>query len=235
MKLRFLIRALFATAMLLGAAGSAQALIIGTADPNSGNCFPFTCAGSGDTRYQQVYASSSFAGVTSVTSVSFFNTEWSAATFSSATYTLTLSTSNFTVNNLDTSTLSNNPGGDAALFASVSLSGATGAQFDIVAGTGGGGSFLYDPSAGDLLVDIVLTGLTTGGSGFLDAMNGSSGGLFSRAHDFGTGFTNSGLVTGFNLTSAPPPPPGIPEPATLSLMGIGLIGACVARRRRKAV
>lgn len=223
---KILVRTILAATMLLGAAESAQALVIGTGIND--NCIPFQCRSG--TRYQQVYAASNFGGVTSITSFSFFDRD-GGSTITAATYTVRLSTSNFTVDNLDTATLSNNPGSDAALFTSVALGGPILGRLDFIAGVGGGSAFLYDPVAGDLLIDIVLTGVGTRGSGSFDAHARDAGGLFSRAHDFGTGFEGFGLNTGFNLDS--PKESGIPEPATLSLMGIGFLGAGLARRRRK--
>ena len=221
-----------AGAALFALAGAAQAtpLLIGTPNAGSGNSFPFTS--SAGSRYQQVYAASSFSGTVTIGSITFFNNELPGAIFQTGDYAFTFSTSNFTVNNLDTANLNNNPGADAALFASLNLSGATGAQFTVTAGTGGGAAFVYDPSAGDLLVDIVRSNPAGAGSGFLDAMNeGTAGGLFSRAHDFGTGFQNWGLVTEFDITTASV---SVPEPAALALFGFGLAGLGYARRRKTA-
>ena len=220
--------------MYLALAGSAQAapILIGTA--TGSNSFPFNSSSTAD-RYQQVYSASSFSGPVDITAISFFNNNNPGAVFETADYMFTFSTSNFAVNTLDTANLNANPGVDAALFASVNLSGATGSMFTITAGSGGGSSFVYDPLAGDLLVDIFRTSQVIGsGSGFLDAMNNSSGGLFSRAHNFGAGFENYGLVTEFETETVTAGPAPIPEPATLALFGIGLVGLGLARRRRKS-
>jgi hypothetical protein len=165
-----------------------------------------------------------------INSISFFNGAGGAAVFETADYTFTFSTSTFTVNNLNTADLDANPGADAALFASLNLSGATGAKFSITAGTGGGTAFMYDPSAGDLLVDIARANVIVGsGSWGLAAMSGSSGGLFSRAHNYDGGFNNFGLVTEFDIE-----PKAVSEPGTLALLGIGMAGLGFAAGRRRA-
>lgn len=158
-----------------------------------GNCFPFTCRGFPGARYQQVYNSGLFPGVMTITNISFFNTILPGASINSATYTIHISTTAKPVNGLDIRDFDSNVGADDALFFSGVLGGPIeGGKFTIT-----GAPFLYDPSQGNLLIDIFKSG---GGptTGFLDARNGSFGNESSRAHNFGSAFASWGLVTEFN-------------------------------------
>ncbi len=211
----------------LSSVATAHAGILVGDPPTNGNTFPFVNNSASNTRYQQVYANSSFSGVTEINGLRFFASLFPSSTFAEADYLFTLSTSNFAVDNLDTINLNANPGGDASVFASVHLSGATTPAFTIAAGTGGGSSFLYDPNQGDLLVDIVRSNVIGGGSGGIDH-NIASGGVFSRAHNFGTGFIGRGLVTEFLTTQVQP----IPEPSGLAVFAIGLAFFGVRRHRK---
>jgi len=210
---------------------SANSIVIGDGADGS-NFFPFTGDGFAEnTRYQQVYDSSFFSGpLVELSAISFFNENSPGAVFETADYTFTFSTSQNPVDALNTSDLDANVGPDATLFASVNLSGSTGAKFTISAGDGGGSPFLYDPSQGDLLVDIVRSNQDVGsGSGFLDAFNGNAGGIFSRAHNFDSGFEGFGLKTEFSAQV-------VPEPSTLVLSGVlgtMMVGAVGWRRRRQ--
>ncbi|MBW2293484.1 MAG: hypothetical protein JRG94_14405, partial [Deltaproteobacteria bacterium] len=142
-----------------------------------------------------------------ITDITFFDNESFGnqgpdAILQEADYSFTLSTSNFPVNALDFRDLNNNPGTDAQSFASVRLSGPAGSQFTISAGLGGGAEFDYDPAGGDLLVDIGRSNqVPSSGRGLVDVRQGTAAGQMSRAHDFGGGFENIGLKTGFFFRS----------------------------------
>jgi hypothetical protein len=206
-----------AAALLLCPGVSSADISIGTSDSSNG--FPFNAMYQAPSdRYQQVYAASNFSGVTTITGITFFDSSGQATSFQSADYSFALSTSNFTVDNLDTINLDANPGSDVQPFADEFLSGPITDSFTI-----SGTPFTYDPSRGDLLLDIKrsLVDLTTGSWG-LDAMAGDAGGLFSRAQNFGVGTTGWGLVTEFET---------VPEPSTLTLLALGAV-VLVARRRQ---
>jgi hypothetical protein len=164
-----------------------------------------------------------------ITDITFYNTNF-PGDFSPSTYTIHLSTSNFPVNALDTSVLSNNVGADNALFGVFPLSGAVPAGSFTLSG----GPFTYDPANGDLLIDI-MTPSKPFGSVFLDAMNGDFGTDSSRAHNYDSGFTSFGLVTQFTFTAGAT---AVPEPASLTLLCIGALGIAGyagIRRKKQAV
>lgn len=174
----------------------------------NGNCYPFMCNDSGTStgpsiHYQQVYAASAFSGVTQINSVTFFQVFTAqfggTTTVLSGNYQVSLSTTTKTVDQLSP-TLSSNIGADNTVIFNGNLGGvSTSPSFTINAAV----PFLYDPSAGNLLLDIVVTSqqlLRNGsGNGYNDAGSNSS---TSRAYAF-VGNSNGavdtiGLVTEFN-------------------------------------
>ncbi len=218
--------------LLLTVVTSAQGGILIGDNPTAGNIFPFTSDGvlaTPGTRYQQVYDSSFFSGITTINSLTFFNTSTAGAVFTEADYSFSLSTSRHPVDALNTTDLDDNPGSDAVVFATVHLSGPTGSSFTIVAGAGGGSTFTYDPSAGDLLVDIVRTNIVAdSGSGSLDSYNGDANGIFSRAQNYGLSNAGWGLTTEFGVEIQ-----AVPEPSTMISMALGLSMAGLYGLRRR--
>ena len=199
-------------------------------DPaHEANCFPFGCGANttaAATRYQQVYSGFEFTAPMVIEEIQFF--KQLGSTLNSGTYSFYLSTTSKAVDGLDTVNFDANVGIDRALFAVVEFTGGRATDILSIAGN----PFFYNPRLGNLLLDILIPGGATNFSGennaYYLARNGDGNGLFSRAHNFGRGFAGYGLVTRFVDSSAP-----VPEPATLSLLGVGLIAAAARLRRMK--
>jgi hypothetical protein len=185
----------------------------------------------GSGRYQQVYNFTNFPGPLVITDVRFFDTQI-ASVISTGTYTLKLSTTDVAVNSLagaDAAGMDSNIGADVTTVFSGALGGdvpPSGFEIDFTT------PFSYDPATGNLLLEIVNVSITSRGSGFLDARNGSAGTIFSRMHTYGGGFSSYGLVTEFS--TGPLPPPGVPEPASLALLGAGLAAFAACRGLRRS-
>jgi hypothetical protein len=224
------------------ALASAQVIVApNTNDANSDNRWPFFT--SGGMRYQQVYDSSQFSALSSpelITQIAF-----RPSPFLSTAFTTTLADVQ-----IDFSTISAGAGALSTTFANnvgandtVDYSGAltlsssdTQGVFDttITLTT----PFLYDPSAGNLLMDVRnIDGATAFiGSEFFAADN--TGSVTSRV--FGaegnpnaTAGTadNLGLITQFTFQSQQPA--GTPEPGSLALLAAGGAVFSVVRRQRK--
>jgi len=100
--------------------------------------------------------------------------------------------------------------------------------------------FLYDPSQGNLLVEVnvvsssgPLNGFWAGdspltGRNYNDAPNNTGAGVGPN----GLLASNFGLLTQFTFT--PAAPTAVPEPATMLLLSTGLAGTAALRKRRKA-
>jgi hypothetical protein len=218
---RRLLPSTFALLLALGALcslASAATITIGT--NTAGNAFPFDFpAYSGE--YQQVYTAASFLGPMQIRQITFF--PFSVLTSITGTYAISLSTTSVGVSSL--TTYANNIGPDNALFFSGSVSGVL--SFS-------GVPFLYDPSHGNLLMDVhVIIPNNTAGSlaaGCSTATNRefNIGGNGSPVTGLSTcpGGSN-GLQTQFSTVSST-----IPEPGTFMLLSIGLLGLGSTIRRK---
>jgi len=194
------------------------------------NGFPFGTLpqyyGYPSTRYQQVYASSAFSAPLTIRELIFYPSGNVQATTLPATLEIFFSVTNHGVNEISFRPFDENLGADTRFFAA--LQGGispTGGEFVIL-----GKPFLYDPTHGNLLVDIRVDGAPLGYAGPYfaslapDNFARIAAAPFSRWHDFGVGFDNYGLVTGFRGY--------VPEPGTLALLSLGIVGVGLAKRRK---
>jgi hypothetical protein len=200
---------------------SAAPLLIDGGQVNQGDC-TFACLD----HYQQAYNASAF-GITpvAINSVSFITSIWGGQWAAGNSWQISLSTASHKTNTL-VSTFSQNLGLDNAVYEVKSFSGNASAGSAITFN----GAFNYDPTKGDLLVDIVALG-TTGGPTVAYSYN--SQGAFSRVFQWGTdpnGYVGNsyGNVTSFEISAA-----AVPEPASFMLIGLGLAGLITARRKTR--
>lgn len=215
---------------LLTSAATAATISVGSPDatPSLARCIPFTCAFDyGYDEYQQVYASTAFSGQLSISQISFERDTMTGTATEPAMFDIYLSTTSKSVNGLDTN-LNQNDGADKQLFGAYSLSGTIPNVLSFT-----GTPFSYDPSKGNLLMDIVFTSSTYNNASLAYFMYTTPDGLTSRAWiGSGGGFAQSvGVFTTFDDPPAGPTS-GTPEPSTLGMFGIGLGSVLVGFRNR---
>ena len=198
--------------------------------PSDGlNTIPFGTTHS-EIRYHQVYTSSLFTEEVSITSIAFspsFAVDYSAAhiefrftTTSTAVGELSTNLDNNYITPLTTVFMEDSYTQSIVTTGTESFS----FVFDFSASP-----FLYDPTTGNLLMDILITGQSPSGYlAFSQSVGGS--GTYSRAYsrNGNTGSDLAGLRTKFEYTV-------VPVPAAVWLFGSGLIGLIgVARRKANA-
>ncbi len=215
-------------------AGRADQLTIGNVNSGEINAFPFSGTyqdNFGADRYQQVYNSSLFGGSpTSISSITFYATGGGFGPNADGTYTLSLSTTAASVNGLDTD-MANNVGPNDETFFSGTLPAypsASGGPMTFTIAS----PFLYDPSAGNLLLDIQISGVTNDSTAAFVSQNGDFGTDSSRmVNGTATRGTSYGLVTTFGLGATSVPEPGS---LTLALIGLSAVAGLSRRRRHRA-
>ena len=220
-----------AAALMLGVAvsGTASAGVITFGHNNLGNGFPFSSP-KYTPEYQQVYDGSFFPGPVDITQITFFPALAQLPAIT-GNFTLDLSTTSAGPTTLST-VYANNIGANNALF----FSGPVSSVFSFT-----GNPFLFDPSKGNLLLDVFVNTPSPVNSALAGGCSTDTNRVFNFVFANGLGpaaIGNSsqcnpnsfGLETQFTFAVAK-----VPEPSELSLFGVGLLGllGIGAMRRRK--
>ena len=212
------------------AAMPAQAATIVVGNGTGGNGFPFGSGGFGDkTQYQQVYNKTSFSAPIAIQSVSFRRSS-GGTTLASGTVKLSASTTNAAVDALSTDFASNIGADNRQVFSGTLQPNFNGEVLRFVFST----PFAYRPGNGNLLLNFAFENYVAPEiSTFFLSNNNNAGGVYSRMHDFGSGYENFGLVTTFETSALG----AVPEPATwaMLILGFGVIGGAMRSARRQAV
>jgi hypothetical protein len=230
--LRIVFSACLAAALscLLVNTSRADFLLVGQ-DPNTEQLVPFGLDSDGpsdpSTRYQQIYNANLFGhSPISITTLTFYATPalGGGGTFNPVSYQFSLSTTTQTVAGLSTN-MAANVGSNSAAFRTVTSAGSAPAVWTI-----SGTPFVYDPSKGNLLLDIQIFGQTSTGTFLGAGFDGLTdfGGASSSVSNFISPIaaTPAGLVTGLTFNTVPAPP-------AMILMALGLGGLAGVRRLRR--
>jgi hypothetical protein len=185
-----------------------------TVDGNFNNSFPFNIGGFGiaSMRYQQIYSASQFSSAGVIDAIRFREDPAFSGNFTASfNMKITLSYAANTVNTASAVFANNIGAGAVTVFDGVAtlsdtVSGSNPRPFDFVIDVAN--LFRYDPSQGDLLVDISMRNSPAIGVAFDAVSAPSSSGLTTRIYQTdvnattGQGPFDSGLVTRFDMVQS---------------------------------
>lgn len=209
---------------VLATAQTSRAASITVGDLNTGapSSFPFdgSYAFLGGTRYQQVYDASFFgSSPVLIDSLTFYAASTTGET-GNGDFTLSLSTTSAAVNGLSANMVDNLGADNTVIFSARLPAFSPLLIFQLVQ------PFVYDPTQGNLLLDITLSGVTQFKHAPYVAHNGGFVGSSRMVNGNTAGTDGFGLVTTFGI---------VPEPATWAMLATALPGVLAfgwSRRRR---
>jgi len=231
-----------ATTLLAGAmalaifTGTASAASVTVGNGDDGNCYPFACAArDGVTQYQEQYNRTAFTGPLTFNALRFNqNVDYGpnnlvpfSPLMDSATYSVSFYLSNPGFGSLGED-LEANKGAFLGNFGSFTLGGNIPSVLSLY-----GQTLNYDPSQGDLLMNVGISNVTATQGDYANFFNAdSTSNVVSRAwtgtQDGAYGASRDALQTTFDLVVS-----AAPEPATWAMMilGFGVAGISLRRRR----